>query len=55
MSAIPALSLPPLYLRGVFAALELSEKLRHFSHDSVTTMVAILACVVLFAYWILRA
>jgi len=43
-----------IYLRSVIAALELSEKLRHVSHDSVTTMAAILACVVLFAYWILK-
>jgi hypothetical protein len=38
----------------VTATLELSTKLHHFSHDSVTTMAAILATVAVFAYWILK-
>ena len=36
------------------AALEIVAKLGHFSHDAVTTMAAVLAAVVLMAYWILR-
>ena len=43
-----------VYRRFVIAALQLSDKLSHATHDSVVTMAAILACVALFAYWILR-
>jgi hypothetical protein len=39
----------------VIAALGLSDKLSHFTHDSIAAMVAILATLVLLAYWILKA
>jgi hypothetical protein len=38
----------------VTAALQLSEKLHHFTHDAALTMAAVLAMLVLFAYWILK-
>lgn len=38
----------------MIAALELATKLGRFSHDAATTMAAVLAVVVLFAYWILK-
>ena len=37
------------------AALEAVAKLGHFNHGAVTTMAAVLAAVVLMAYWILKA
>jgi len=36
------------------AALEIVAKLGHFNHDAATTMAAVLAAVVLMAYWILK-
>ncbi len=39
---------------NAIAALGLSDKLSHFTHDSITAMAAILACVALLAYWILK-
>lgn len=53
-SAIPAPGAGRPYLPSVIAALEISSKLRHFTHDSVTAMVAILVTLALLAYWILK-
>ena len=39
---------------NVTATLEIVAKLGHFNHDAATTMAAVLAVVVLMAYWILR-
>ena len=39
---------------NVIAALEIIAKLGHLSHDAVTTMAAVLAAVVLMAYWVLK-
>jgi hypothetical protein len=36
------------------AALEAATKLGHFNHDAAMTMAAVLAVVVLMAYWILK-
>jgi hypothetical protein len=38
----------------VIAAIQTFAKLGHFTHDAALTMAAVLAVLVLFAYWILK-
>ena len=38
----------------MIAAIEAAAKLGHFNHDAAMTMAAVLAAVVLMAYWILK-
>ncbi len=42
------------YRRTVILGIEILAKLGRFDHDAATTMAAILAAVVLMAYWILK-
>jgi hypothetical protein len=39
---------------NMIAAVDLLAKLGRFNHDAATTMAALLAALVLMAYWILR-
>jgi hypothetical protein len=42
------------YRHLVIGAIEIYGKLGHFSHDAAMTMAAVLAVLVLMAYWILK-
>lgn len=43
-----------LYRHLVIALIATFSKLGHFTHDAILTLAAVLAVLVLFAYWILK-